>query len=54
MDETRVPVGAGSARLPQLLLWRSSAGADGAPIVEEEHWHRPLLLVVRSASDGCL
>jgi hypothetical protein len=29
------------------LLWRSSAGADGAPIVDEQHCRPVLLLVAR-------
>jgi hypothetical protein len=29
-----------------LQLWRSSVGADGAPIVEKEHSQRVLALVV--------
>jgi hypothetical protein len=28
-----------------LLLWRSSAGADGAPIVDKEHSCAPLFAV---------
>jgi hypothetical protein len=46
--ETRVSVGAGSARSSQLLLWRSSAGADGAPVVEDQHSRTALLVLVRA------
>jgi hypothetical protein len=33
-------------------LWRSSAGADGGPIVDKQHWHRPLCLVVPGGRCG--
>jgi hypothetical protein len=32
-----------------LLLWRSSAGADGAPIVENQHCQLVLMLIVPSS-----
>jgi hypothetical protein len=36
-DELRVSRGSAIRSRVELLLWRSSAGADGAPIVEEQH-----------------
>jgi hypothetical protein len=42
MDAQRVRAGPRSAPSPVLVLWRSSAGADGAPIVEIQHY-RPAL-----------
>jgi hypothetical protein len=36
-DELRASRGSAIESRAELLLWRSSAGADGAPIVEKEH-----------------
>jgi hypothetical protein len=47
-DEQQLYGGTQSALSTTLLLWRSSAGADGAPIVEGQHCHRVLLLVGQS------
>jgi hypothetical protein len=44
MDDQQLYGGTQSALSTTLLLWRSSAGADGAPIVEEQRFDPALLL----------
>jgi hypothetical protein len=45
MDDQQLYGGTQSALSTTLLLWRTSAGADGAPIVEKQRSHPGLLFV---------
>jgi hypothetical protein len=47
LDDQQLYGGTQSALSTTLLLWRSSAGVDGAPIVEEEHSAFGLVRLVR-------
>jgi hypothetical protein len=57
-DEQQLYGGTQSALSTTLLLWRSSAGADGAPIVEKEHsqlteQREPFLCPGPDGADAC-
>jgi hypothetical protein len=53
-DESQASAGRRSAPASLLLLWRTSAGVDGAPIVEDQHCEAaPLLLVLPKSKRQC-